>query len=181
MLRLYKKGRGDRAKKIEQKQKKKNKKSPASRRMQTDFGELELPENCSVDLPDKDNLQEFSVKIKMDSGYWKNATYTFNFVIPENYPHEAPKVTCKEKVYHPNINLKGSICLNVLSKDWTAVLSIQQVIHGLIFLFLEPNGADPLNLEAAKVLRENKASFASKVEQSIRGEMVDGTRFESVI
>jgi ubiquitin-conjugating enzyme E2 M len=49
------------------------------------------------------------------------------------------------QLYHPNINLVGNICLNILRDDWRPILNIQNVIHGLIFLFLDPNPDDPLN------------------------------------
>lgn len=40
------------------------------------------------------------------------------------------------QVYHPNIDLEGKICLNILREDWKPVLSISSVIFGLQFLFL---------------------------------------------
>jgi ubiquitin-conjugating enzyme E2 M len=46
------------------------------------------------------------------------------------------QVLCKTKVYHPNIDLEGKICLNILREDWKPVLSISSVIYGLQFLFL---------------------------------------------
>ncbi|KAJ7966714.1 Ubiquitin-conjugating enzyme family protein [Quillaja saponaria] len=36
--------------------------------------------------------------------------------------HEAPKVKCKTKVYHPNIDLEGNVCLGILREDWKPVL-----------------------------------------------------------
>jgi len=39
-------------------------------------------------------------------------------------------------VYHPNIDLEGNICLNILREDWKPVLSINSVIYGLNFLFI---------------------------------------------
>ena len=75
--------------------------------------------------------------------------------VPFNYPHEAPKCTCETPVYHPNIDTKGAVCLNILRADWKPVLGVNQVILGLIFLFIEPNPNDPLNHEAAAILRQN--------------------------
>ena len=49
------------------------------------------------------------------------------------------------------------------------MLDINAVIYGLIYLFYEPNPNDPLNLEAAKVLRENPRAFKSNVDKSMRG------------
>ena len=39
------------------------------------------------------------------------------------------------EIYHPNINLEGKVCLNILREDWKPVLDINAVIYGLIFLF----------------------------------------------
>ena len=40
------------------------------------------------------------------------------------------------QVYHPNIDLEGKICLNILREDWKPVLSISSVVYGLQFLVL---------------------------------------------
>lgn len=53
-----------------------------------------------------------------------------------NYPHEAPKVRCETKVYHPNIDLEGAVCLNILREDWKPVLTINSIVYGLQYLFL---------------------------------------------
>ena len=103
--------------------------------------------------------------------------YKFNMVIDFNYPHVAPKPTCMTPIYHPNIDTKGAVCLNILRADWKPVLGINQVILGLIFLFIEPNPTDPLNLEAAKVFRENPNQFNRNVQTSLRGGTVDGITY----
>ena len=56
--------------------------------------------------------------------------------MPVSYPHEPPKVKCTTKVYHPNIDLEGNVCLNILREDWKPVLSISSIVYGLQFLFL---------------------------------------------
>ena len=138
-LSLYKLGKGRRGKKKEQEAKKGKKKAPGLLRVQVDLDELELPHNAKLSIPNKENLQTFKVAIIPDSGYWKGATYTFHFVIPDNYPYKPPKVTCDEKIYHPNIDLQGNVCLNLLKADWRPILTVQQIVHGLIFLFLVCN------------------------------------------
>ena len=49
------------------------------------------------------------------------------------------------QVYHPNIDLEGNVCLNILREEWKPILNVNAVIFGLQFLFLEPNPSDPLN------------------------------------
>lgn len=60
----------------------------------------------------------------------------FTFHVLPSYPHEAPKVKCKTKVYHPNIDLEGNVCLNILREDWKPVLNINTIIYGLNHLFV---------------------------------------------
>eukprot|EP00483_Globobulimina_turgida_P002096 UN02098 len=176
-LSLYKVGKGRRGKKKEMEEKKGKRKAPGLIRVQVDLDELELPYNAKLNLPNKDNLQQFQVAVTPDSGYWRGATYTFNFVIPDNYPYKPPKVTCVEKIYHPNIDLQGNVCLNLLKADWRPILTVQQIVHGLLFLFLEPNPADPLNQEAAEVFRNNINVFKQNVNKSLQGGYVGGTHF----
>lgn len=76
---------------------------------------------------------------------YKGGSFKFTFAINNNYPHEPPKVKCVPKVYHPNLDLDGNVCLNILREDWKPVLNLNAVMVGLQYLFLEPNADDPLN------------------------------------
>ena len=89
---------------------------------------------ANIVFPNTNDLTTFEVSITPDSGFWKNATYKFKFDIPDHYPHAPPKIHCDTKIYHPNINLEGKVCLNILREDWKPVLDINAVIYGLIFL-----------------------------------------------
>ena len=73
------------------------------------------------------------------------------------------------------------MCLNILRADWKPVLGINAVVLGLIFLFIEPNPTDPLNHEAAELMRNNKSDFANKVKRTLRGGRYDGKDFPKMI
>jgi len=67
--------------------------------------------------------------------------------------------TLFQQVYHPNIDLDGNVCLNILREDWKPVLTINAIVYGLQYLFLEPNPDDPLNKEAANELQVGLVAF----------------------
>ena len=65
--------------------------------------------------------------------------------------------------------------------DWRPVLGVNAVILGLIFLFIEPNPMDPLNHEAAEMMRDKKQDFINKVKRTLRGGNYDGRTYPSMI
>jgi ubiquitin-conjugating enzyme E2 M len=155
--------------------------SAAQLRLQKDLSELQLPKTCQTEFPDKDDLLNFKLAIQPDEGFYKNGRFTFNFKVGPNYPHEPPKVKCETMVYHPNIDLEGNVCLNILREDWKPVLTINAIVYGIQYLFLEPNPDDPLNKDAAEVLRQNRRLFEQNVQRTMRGGYIGSTYFESCL
>lgn len=117
----------------------KKKASAAQLRITKDINELELPKTCRTEFPDPDDLLQFKLIIYPDEGFYRGGRFTFHFKIGTNYPYDPPKVKCENKVYHPNIDLDGNVCLNILREDWKPVLTINSIVYGLQYLFLEPN------------------------------------------
>jgi len=143
----------------------------AQRRVQKDLKTgIEKNSWCQMEFPKPDDIMNFVVTLKPDEGFWKGGSFLFSFSIPSDYPHTPPKVLCTTKVFHPNIDLEGKVCLNILRDDWKPVLDIGAVINGLFFLFLEPNPSDPLNKSAAELMRDNLPAFKQTVARSLRGD-----------
>ncbi|KAJ1971723.1 NEDD8-conjugating protein ubc12, partial [Dimargaris xerosporica] len=117
----------------------------AQLRAQKDVTELDLPKTMEVIFPDPDDFLNFELVIAPDEGLYRGGRFHFTFHIVPNYPYDPPKVQCTQKIYHPNIDLDGKICLNILREDWSPVLNLNSIVVGLQFLFLEPNPDDPLN------------------------------------
>lgn len=152
--------------------------SAAVLRMQKDIADLSLPDTCKLEFPNPDDYTHFKLRILPDDGYYSKGAFNFTIDVPSNYPHAAPKVKCVTKIYHPNIDLEGNVCLNILREDWKPILNINAVVYGLQFLFLEPNASDPLNREAANVFQQNKQQFERNVKTSMRGGSIDGEKFD---
>ncbi|KAK6514270.1 uncharacterized protein DFL_009479 [Arthrobotrys flagrans] len=158
----------------------KKKVTAAQLRVQKDLGELSLPSTMKTHFPDPDDILNFTLTIEPDEGMYKGGAFNFDFTINQNFPHEPPKVLCKQKIYHPNIDLEGKVCLNILREDWKPVLNLNAVIVGLQYLFLEPNASDPLNKEAAEDLKTNRDNFKRNVRSSMSGGYVKNISYDKV-
>jgi ubiquitin-conjugating enzyme E2 F len=110
-----------------------------------------------------------------DEGYWKGGSFLFDVYIPEEYNLQPPTVTCRTRLWHPNITENGEICLSLLRESapdgsgWSPCRTLKDVVWGINSLFTDLlNFDDPLNKEAADLYIENKDMFAKKVKDYIR-------------
>lgn len=150
-------------------------------RLQKDITELDIPKSIKLTFPNSSDLFNFNLSITPQQGYYKLGTFHFTVEINGNFPMDPPRIKCSNKIYHPNIDLSGNVCLNILREDWSPVLNLNSVLIGLNFLFLEPNPNDPLNKDAANVLVKNKTLFAKNVRDSMRGGYVDQEYYDRIV
>jgi ubiquitin-conjugating enzyme E2 N len=100
--------------------------------------------------PHEDNLRHFAVIITGPAtSPYENGTFNLELFLPDNYPMVPPKVRFLTKIYHPNIDRLGRICLDILKDKWSPALQIRTVLLSIQALLSAPNPDDPLNNEAA--------------------------------
>ena len=96
---------------------------------------------------------------------YENGVFKMKVEFVGKYPFEPPNCKFITKMYHPNIDGTGRICLDVLKSNWSPALSIPKLILSIISLLTDPNPLSPLNGEAAQLLMRNKDEYKKRVEE----------------
>lgn len=99
----------------------------------------------------EDNGRHFDVKVDgPEDTPFEGGTFKLELFLPEEYPMAPPKVRFLTKIYHPNIDKLGRICLDILKDKWSPALQMRTVLLSIQALLSEPNPNDPLDANVAK-------------------------------
>jgi ubiquitin-conjugating enzyme E2 D/E len=99
-----------------------------------------------------------------DSPY-SGGVFFLTIHFPADYPFKPPKINFTTKVYHPNINRNGSICLDILKEQWSPALTISRVLLSISSLLTDPNPDDPLDGEIASLCKTNRQKFEATARE----------------
>jgi ubiquitin-conjugating enzyme E2 D/E len=118
-------------------------------------------------IPDESNIQNFSGSIIGPVGTpYAGLKYELEVKIGTDYPLKAPYVRfVNRKIYHPNVNTSGDICLDILKTEWAPTLSLAKVMLSICSLLNEPNPASPLNATAANDWINNKPKYQQEINR----------------
>ncbi|XP_072583043.1 ubiquitin-conjugating enzyme E2 N-like [Vulpes vulpes] len=89
--------------------------------------------------------------------FFEGGTFKLELFLPEEYPMAAPKVRFMTKIYHPNVDKLGRICLDILKDKWSPALQIRTVLLSIQALLSAPNPDDPLANDIAEQWKTNEA------------------------
>ena len=82
----------------------------------------------------------------------------------ESYPFNPPHIKFVTSVFHPNISEAGEICLDILSKQWTRMYTLESTIRSIQELLRTPNVDDPFNDDAAVLWSKDKEQFIKRAK-----------------
>jgi len=100
----------------------------------------------------------------------QGGNFRAHLTFPHTYPLMPPKMVFQTPIpFHPNIYPSGELCISILhppeedkygyeaaSERWSPVQTPETILLSVISLFEDPNDESPANVEAARLLREER-------------------------
>ena len=88
---------------------------------------------------------------------YEGGVFWIDVRFPQYFPFEPPKLRFLTRVYHPNIDSRGYICLDLLDKErgWGPKLRLFTVLVSICSLLDDPGLEDPLVPEIAEIYCKN--------------------------
>jgi len=126
------------------------------------------PAQCSAG-PVGDDLFHWQATIMgpPESPY-QGGVFFLTIHFPTDYPFKPPKVAFTTRIYHPNINSNGSICLDILRSQWSPALTISKVLLSICSLLCDPNPDDPLVPEIARIFKTDREKYTELAREWTR-------------
>ena len=93
-----------------------------------------------------------------DSPY-QDGIFFIQFRIPPDYPFLPPKCRALTKIYHPNIDSRGEVCMDILKEEWQPVWSLWDLLLAIQALLQSPNEKDFSVEEVASLRKSDRRQF----------------------
>ncbi|ELR60686.1 Ubiquitin-conjugating enzyme E2 D2 [Bos mutus] len=112
------------------------------------------PGQCSAGPVDDDMFHWQVARMWPNDSPYQGGVFFLRIQFPSNYPFKLAKTSFTTRIYHPNINRNRSICLDILTSEWSPKVSLS-----ICSILYDPNPDDSLVPEIAKLYRKDRGKY----------------------
>ncbi|XP_045171348.1 ubiquitin-conjugating enzyme E2 L3-like [Mercenaria mercenaria] len=115
---------------------------------------------------DESNILQWQALVVPEGEPYKQGAFRIKIDFPAEYPFKPPKITFMTKIYHPNIDEKGQVCLPIISaENWKPATKTDQVLQSLVALVQDPEPEHPLRADLAEEYSKDRKKFNKNAQE----------------
>jgi len=139
----------------------------AVRRIQRELEDIrkDPPSGCSAGPVGDDLFYWEGIIVGPSDSPYAGGVFKLTIRFPTDYPFKQPHVKFQTRIYHPNINAAGGICLDILKHNWSAALTVSKVLLSIMSMLTDPNPEDPLVPDIAALYKTNRAQYEANARE----------------
>ncbi|CAN6827398.1 unnamed protein product [Brassica oleracea] len=88
--------------------------------------------------------------------------YRLSLSFSNDYPFKPPKIKFQTTCFHPNVDVYGNICMDILQNKWSSAYDVRTILLSIQSLLGEPNISSPLNTQAARLWSNQEGNEKKK-------------------
>ncbi|CAI2375541.1 unnamed protein product [Moneuplotes crassus] len=124
------------------------------------------PDGCSAGPADEKDLMKWQgCLLGPDGTPYQGGVFFLDIFFPIDYPFKPPTVTFTTKIFHPNIDHDGNICLDILKSNWSPALTTSKILLSLRSLLNDPNPTDPLVQDIADLYMNDHEEYVNRASE----------------
>ncbi|WVZ02412.1 hypothetical protein V8G54_023218 [Vigna mungo] len=100
------------------------------RRLQSELMALMMSGDSGISaFPEEDNIFFWKGTISGSKDtVFEGTEYKLSLSFPNDYPFKPPKVKFETTCFHPNVDVHGNICLDILQDKWSSAYDVRTIL-----------------------------------------------------
>lgn len=152
--------------------------------LKSDFKSLQNLNEISIGLIDNNFYKWNVVFYANENSLHEGAIFKGIFEFPRDYPYNPPTFKFLNRMWHPNIDEKGFVCISILhppgedefgyekaEERWSCVCKPDSIIVSILSLLEYPNAESPANIDAAKEFVRDIEKYKKRVRMLIERDL----------
>ncbi|XP_060064193.1 ubiquitin-conjugating enzyme E2 D2B-like [Ylistrum balloti] len=121
----------------------------------------DIPDECGLSAgPLEDDMLHCQAVIPgPENSPYFGGLFCLEITFTTDYPFRPPKIKFGTKIFHPNVEKDGKICMDFLQSEWKPSFSIAYILMAISSLMHTPNTDNPANPDIANMYINNQEDF----------------------
>ena len=146
-------------------------KEAARQRLLIDFKtHIDQPDSSFICSPIENDVMKWIVVIFGTQGsLFEDGIFKLAMTFCQDYPYKPPQVNFLTKMFHPNVALDGTVCPEIIERNWSPATNVVSIVKRLQSLLDNPcsDKVTCYNPSATELFLTNKQEYEKFVNDCI--------------